>query len=243
MANDGNTIELEITASENIQITTSDITILGSTVPILATTGAATDLTGWSAQSRAVVPSDPSGTVTFSIDFKDIAGNAGTQIVSTTTGNTVVIDRTSATASPIFMYSNNASTTLAKVGDIVYLQFELDEAFNDLAVTIASNVVTQSNFSVVATDTYRMSYTMKNTDPEGPIAFSLLVTDTANNPSTIYTSVTSGTAVIFDRTNPTVVLTDNDADNFVGVPTPLSEQLHLVNRCRPHLPLAFQEGY
>ena len=216
LANDGNTIELEITASENIQITTSDITILGSTVPILATTGAATDLTGWSAQSRAVVPSDPSGTVTFSIDFKDIAGNAGTQIVSTTTGNTVVIDRTSATASPIFMYSNNASTTLAKVGDIVYLQFELDEAFNDLAVTIASNVVTQSNFSVVATDTYRMSYTMKNTDPEGPIAFSLLVTDTANNPSTIYTSVTSGTAVIFDRTNPTVVLTDNDADNFVG---------------------------
>ena len=216
LANDGNTIELEITASENIQITTSDITILGSTVPILATTGAATDLTGWSAQSRAVVPSDPSGTVTFSIDFKDIAGNAGTQIVSTTTGNTVVIDRTSATASPIFMYSNNASTTLAKVGDIVYLQFELDEAFNDLAVTIASNVVTQSNFSLVATDTYRMSYTMKNTDPEGPIAFSLLVTDTANNPSTIYTSVTSGTAVIFDRTNPTVVLTDNDADNFVG---------------------------
>ena len=76
---------------------------------------------------------------------------------------------------------------------------------------------------MVATDTYRMSYTMKNTDPEGPIAFSLLVTDTANNPSTIYTSV-NGTAVIFDRTNPTVVLTDNDADNFVGSTDTLSEQ-------------------
>ena len=33
---------------------------------------------GWSAQSRAV-PSDPSGTVTFSIDFIDIAENVGTK--------------------------------------------------------------------------------------------------------------------------------------------------------------------
>ena len=72
-ANNGNTVELEFTASENIDITTSDITILGSTVPILATTGVATDLMGWSAQSRAVTASDPSGTVTFSIDFRDIA--------------------------------------------------------------------------------------------------------------------------------------------------------------------------
>ena len=204
LANDGNTIELEITASENIQITTSDITILGSPVSILATTGVATNLMGWSAQSRAVVPSDPSGTVSFSIDFIDIAGNVGTQVVSTTTGNTVVIDRTSATASPIFMYSNNASTTLAKVGDTVYLQFELDEPFNDLAATLGGNVLTQSNFSIVASDTYSMEYTMTSSDIEGPIAFTLLVTDTANNASPIYTAVTSGTAVIFDKTNPTV---------------------------------------
>ena len=215
-ANNGNTVELEFRASENIDITTSDITILGSTVPILATTGAATDLMGWSAQSRAVTASDPSGTVTFSIDFRDIAGNAATQVISTTDATSVEIDRTSATASPIFMYSNNASTTLAKVGDIVYLQFELDEPFNDLAATIGGNTINQSNFSIVASDTYRLNYTMTSSDSEGLIAFTLLVTDTANNVTPIYTAVTSGTSVTFDRTSPTVILTDNDADNFVG---------------------------
>ena len=204
-ANNGNTVELELRASENIDITTSDITILGSTVPILATTGVATDLMGWSAQSRVVTASDPSGTVTFSIDFRDIAGNTATQVISTTDATSVEIDRTSATASPIFMYSNNASTTLAKVGDTVYLQFELDEPFNDLAATIGGNTITQSNFSIVASDTYRLNYTMTSSDIEGPIAFTLLVTDTANNVTPIYTAVTSGTAVVFDGTSPNVI--------------------------------------
>ena len=221
-ANNGNTVELEFRASENIDITTSDITILGSTVPILATTGVATDLMGWSAQSRAVTASDPSGTVTFSIDFRDIAGNAGTQVISTTDATSVEIDRTSATASPIFMYSNNASTTLAKVGDIVYLQFELDEPFNDLAATIGGNTINQSNFSIVASDTYRLNYTMTSSDSEGPIAFTLLVTDTANNVTPIYTAVTSGTAVIFDGTSPSVttVRASSTAGKYTDDDTP-----------------------
>ena len=221
-ANNGNTVELEFRASENIDITTSDITILGSTVPILATTGAATDLMGWSAQSRAVTASDPSGTVTFSIDFRDIAGNAATQVISTTDATSVEIDRTSATASPIFMYSNNASTTLAKVGDIVYLQFELDEPFNDLAATIGGNTINQSNFSIVASDTYRLNYTMTSSDSEGPIAFTLLVTDTANNVTPIYTAVTSGTAVIFDGTSPSVttVRASSTAGKYTDDDTP-----------------------
>ena len=221
-ANNGNTVELEFRASENIDITTSDITILGSTVPILATTGVATDLMGWSAQSRAVTASDPSGTVTFSIDFRDIAGNAATQVISTTDATSVEIDRTSATASPIFMYSNNASTTLAKVGDIVYLQFELDEPFNDLAATIGGNTINQSNFSIVASDTYRLNYTMTSSDSEGPIAFTLLVTDTANNVTPIYTAVTSGTAVIFDGTSPSVttVRASSTAGKYTDDDTP-----------------------
>jgi len=221
-ANNGNTVELEFRASENIDITTSDITILGSTVPILATTGAATDLMGWSAQSRAVTASDPSGTVTFSIDFRDIAGNAATQVISTTDATSVEIDRTSATASPIFMYSNNASTTLAKVGDIVYLQFELDEPFNDLAATIGGNTINQSNFSIVASDTYRLNYTMTSSDSEGPIAFTLLVTDTANNVTPIYTAVTSGTAVVFDGTSPSVttVRASSTAGKYTDDDTP-----------------------
>ena len=221
-ANNGNTVELEFTASENIDITTSDITILGSTVPILATTGVATDLMGWSAQSRAVTASDPSGTVTFSIDFRDIAGNAATQVISTTDATSVEIDRTSATASPIFMYSNNASTTLAKVGDIVYLQFELDEPFNDLAATIGGNTINQSNFSIVASDTYSLNYTMTSSDSEGPIAFTLLVTDTANNVTPIYTAVTSGTAVIFDGTSPSVttVRASSTAGKYTDDDTP-----------------------
>ena len=219
-AKDGNLIFLNIRASESIALSTSSVTILGVNASSVSLGASNTlgDAIFWDVTSRAVIPSDPSGTVTFSIDFVDLAGNVGTQVVTTTNppASSVEIDRTGPIVNPISMYSNNASTTLAKVGDVVSLLFEVDEIVLDYASTIAGNVMTMANFTNVSTNTFRFDYTMTASDPEGLISFTLLTTDTIENPSSLYTAVTTGTAVYFDKTAPTVVLDDNDADNFLS---------------------------
>ncbi|MGB1449077.1 MAG: BspA family leucine-rich repeat surface protein [Flavobacteriaceae bacterium] len=207
-ANDGNTITLAIRANEDITTSTSSITILGVAADTV-TLNASNTIGGstlWDAHSRAIISSDPSGTVTFSIDFVDLAGNVGTQVVTTTNppGTSVEIDRSGPVISPIRMYSNNASTTLAKVGDVVSLEFTANEIINDFAATIAGNVMTMTNFTNVSTSTFRFDYTMRTSDSEGLISFTLLTTDTINNPSVLYTAVTTGTAVYFDKTAPSI---------------------------------------
>ncbi|MDC1061123.1 hypothetical protein OAP99_02955 [Flavobacteriaceae bacterium] len=183
-AKDGNTIFLEIIASEDIVLSTSRVTILGanaSTVTLNASNTIGESIL-WDAQSRAVLSTDPSGTVTFSIDFVDLAGNVGTQVVTTTNppSNSVEIDRAGPVFNPISTYSNNASTTYAKVGDIVSLQFTVNEMTIDFAATIAGNVMSLSNLTNLSGDTFRFDYTMRASDPEGPISFTLLGSDTLN---------------------------------------------------------------
>ncbi|MDC0643330.1 Ig-like domain-containing protein, partial [Flavobacteriaceae bacterium] len=218
-AKDGNTIFLEIIASEDIVLSTSRVTILGanaSTVTLNASNTIGESIL-WDAQSRAVLSTDPSGTVTFSIDFVDLAGNVGTQVVTTTNppSNSVEIDRAGPVFNPISIYSNNASTNYAKVGDIVSLQFTVNEMTIDFAATIAGNVMSLSNLTNLSTDTFRFDYTMRASDPEGPISFTLLGSDTLNNPSSLYTAVTTGTLVYFDKTPPTVALTDDHLDSYL----------------------------
>ena len=219
-AKNGNIIYLDIIANENIELSTSSITILGANASSvsLGVSNTLEDAIFWDVTSRAVIPSDPSGTVTFSIDFVDLAGNVGTQVVTTTNppATSVEIDRAGPIVNPISMYSNNASTSLAKVGDVVSLLFEVDEIVLDYASTVAGNIMTMANFTNVSTNTFRFDYTMTASDPEGLISFTLLTTDTIENPSSLYTAVTTGTAVYFDKTAPTVLLNDNDADNFLS---------------------------
>ncbi|MDB4608577.1 hypothetical protein OAH13_00520, partial [Flavobacteriaceae bacterium] len=90
-----------------------------------------------------------------------MAGHIGSVVVNTTNGSYVEIDRTAPIISPISMYSNNASTTLAKVGDVVSLEFGLSESFNSNgpAGTINGNVLTQDDFTLVSTNTFRFDYT------------------------------------------------------------------------------------
>ena len=100
------------------------------------------------------------------------------------------------------MYSNNASTTLAKPGDTVYVSLTTNETLGqDVMTSIASG--TTNTFTFSGTNTIIYSYVMQQSDPEGYVAFSWVASDTANNVTTVST-VTTGTAVYYDKTVPAV---------------------------------------
>ncbi|MDG2492323.1 MAG: BspA family leucine-rich repeat surface protein [Flavobacteriaceae bacterium] len=220
-ANDGDYISLRITGDEWININTASVTILSQQPTTINTTSPSSPLRDWEITSPLITSSDPSGTVTFSIEYYDMAGHLGFVTVNTTNGSSVYIDRTPPVISPIRMYSDNASTTLATIGDTVYVQFTTNEVLSASNLnSIASG--TSSTYSLTGTDTIIYSYVMQSSDPEGYVSFSFNATDTANNPSALYTAVTTGTAVYFDKTVPSVTTvrtssalgkyTDDDTD-------------------------------
>jgi gliding motility-associated-like protein len=202
-ANDGDYISLRITGDEWININTASVTILNQQPTTINTTSPSRPLRDWEITSPLITSSDPSGTVTFSIEYYDMAGHLGFVTVNTTNGSSVYIDRTPPVISPIRMYSDNASTTLATIGDTVYVQFTTNEVLSASNLnSIASG--TSSTYSLTGTDTIIYSYVMQSSDPEGYVSFSFNATDTANNPSALYTAVTTGTAVYFDKTAPII---------------------------------------
>ena len=218
-AKNGNIITIDIVANESINLSTSSITIMGMNANQvnLSPSNPAGQQLNWTIESSPVSAAIPSGTVTFSLNFADLLGNVTSQIVTTTTdSSTVVIDRTPPIISPIDMYSNNASTTLAKVGDTVYVRFVTNESLaSDRLTSIASGTTT--SFTTTGTNTIIYSYAMQSSDPEGYIAFSFNATDTAGNSTLGITAVTSGTAVYFDKTIPSV--TTVRASNTSGLYT------------------------
>lgn len=80
----GDVITVALTASEAIQLPT--VRIAGGTV---STTGSG----GTYSATYTVTSSTATGTVAFSIDFVDLAGNTGTQVVATTNSSAVNVDR------------------------------------------------------------------------------------------------------------------------------------------------------
>jgi hypothetical protein len=202
-ANDGDYISLRMTGDEWININTASVTIFNQQPTTINTTSPSSPLTDWEIITPIITSSDPSGTVTFSVEYYDMAGHEGSVNVNTTNGSSVYIDRTPPVISPIRMYSDNASTTLAKVGDTVYIEFTTNEVLSASNLnSIASG--TSSTYSITGTDTIVYSYVMQSSDPEGFIAFSFNATDTALNDILNISSVTTGTAVYFDKTVPVI---------------------------------------
>ena len=223
-ANDGDIITIEIQADEDIIINPSDIQFFGTTnanTVSLSSSNPPGQLRHWTIESQSILSSDPSGTVSFTITFTDLLGNAPTQAVTTTTNSSSVeIDRIAPVISPVSMYSDNASTTLAMPGDTVYVRLTTNETLSaDAMSSIASGTTTTFTFS--GTNTIIYSYVMQQSDPEGYVAFSWQATDTANN-LVVVSAVTTGTAVYFDKTSSVVTsvrtsaasarYTDDDSD-------------------------------
>ena len=116
---DGNTITLAFTSSETIGTPTCAIKFNGAD----ATNGETvtnTDGNDWTC-TVAAHDSDADGAVTFTLDFTDANGNAGTQVTSTTDSSSVTHDDTVPTLSAVTIAGNGASTSRTDDGDTVTL--------------------------------------------------------------------------------------------------------------------------
>jgi len=132
----------------------------------------------------------------------DTAGNTGYDLVGQL--NT---DNTKPTLTPVSIASDNANTSLAKIGDTVTILFTSNEALNGLpTVTIDGKVAdTVSNLNLVGNN-YSAIRVMQTGDTEQVIVFTIDFTDVAGNNAIQVTDTTDASSVTFDETAPTFTI-------------------------------------
>ena len=114
-------------------------------------------------------------------------------------GEIFTIDRVAPTISQVSIASNNPNAGYAKTGDIISLSLTGNEALNQPTVTLAGRTASVTNTSG---NTWTASTTMTALDTEGPVLFSIDVSDIAGNSASTITTTTDNSTVNFDRTAP-----------------------------------------
>lgn len=100
--------------------------------------------------------------------------------------------------------SNGPSASYAKVGDVVTLTFEVNEAIGDWSITISGTDVS-GTLATVSGTTYAVTRTMLSGDTEGGITFDIGLADNAGNTlAANATATTDFSAVRFDKTAPVI---------------------------------------
>ncbi|MCW3005154.1 MAG: hypothetical protein JWQ20_4452, partial [Conexibacter sp.] len=189
----------------------SSETLRAPFVRIHGQTVTATNTSGntWSAP-YTMTSGDANGTVTLSIGFSDVAGNAGVSVTTTTNNSSVVFDKTAPTLSPVTIASNGISTSRAKTGNTVTINFTSGETINIPVITIAGHTVTANNTSA---NNWTASYTMVSGDVAGNISFSISFSDLSGNAGTTVTTTTNSSSVTFDETAPSLTAVSILSDN------------------------------
>lgn len=124
------------------------------------------------------------------------------------------------TVTPVTIASNNASTTLAKVGDVITVTFTSDQTpLIAPTATIATNGAVVSGSGV---GPYTATYTMASGDATAAaVPFVVTVGNSDGTATTSVTAITSGLNVRFDKTAPTlnsvVWTTGNDLDSSTEI--------------------------
>lgn len=165
---------------------------------------AATDMTYASTTAATYVHTVAAGdgTVTASLSVgTDLAGNSITAVP--TSGATFEVDNTVPTITPVTIASNNASTTLAKAGDMVTLSFTTSETVGTPNVTIRGAAASVSG----GPTNWTASRAMGGGDTEGVVTFTIDATDLAGNGAAQAAVTTDGSLVVFDKTAPVVTET------------------------------------
>ncbi len=152
----------------------------------------------------------------------DASGNTSTSTEKSLL--TATPDTTPPTLSSVSIASNNASTTLAKVGDTITLSFSASETISSPTVSFTSsgNAVAGSvTVSNPSGNNWTATYVTNSGDTTGVIAFNIssFNDSVGNNGST----VTSGSgSVTLDKTAPTVTLTSSASATTGTSPIPVT---------------------
>jgi gliding motility-associated-like protein len=144
------------------------------------------------------------------------------------TGEVFVIDKAAPAFSFVSIRSSNADTTLAKTGDVVTLSFNLTKTTTTPVVTIAGQTA-----SVISTGTgkWAAGYTMKNTDVEGTVVFTINAGDLIGNVAATAIATSNSTTATFDRTAPAI----NSINRVSASPTNATTVQYTVTFSEPVL--------
>jgi gliding motility-associated-like protein len=193
LARTGDVIILNFTSSETIAPPT--VIIDGHTL-----TASNIVANNWRAV-YTMVSGDPAGSISFSILFSDLAGNAGVT-TATTNSSKVIFDRTAPLLTAILIGSNNAITSKARTGDKVTVSFTSNEPIATPSVILAGNTTAVTN---TGGNNWTADYIMAATDAEGSIGFNIIFGDVTGNAGTAVAATTNSSDVVFDRTQPAVI--------------------------------------
>lgn len=212
-AKSGDTITLSFTVSEAV-----------AALPIVTIAGHPVTVTNVSGNSYMatykMVSSDSQGTVAYTINFTDIAGNGGTTVSTSTDGSSVVFDSVRPTLSGVTISSNNNDKTLATIYNTITVQFTASESLlsSSIIVTIDGQVATVTS---LGNNKYKATYVMQSGDTEGNIPFTIDFKDLAGNSGTQVTGTSDGSAVTYDSTGPNAPIILKPAEGYTNDNTPL----------------------
>jgi len=120
-------------------------------------------------------------------------------------------------AEPIFLKgvhissNNTTNTAYAKVGNTITIGFTASRTLSALPIVTIGGIA--ANVALVSGSTYSATLVATAGVPDGPIAFQIDVSEA--NTATSVTATTDDSTIKFDKTSPTVVLSDDHADNIV----------------------------
>ena len=197
LARANDSITITFFTSEDCQIPSSTISNSSANV------NDSGNQSSWTAV-RTMLNTDVDGVIEFTIDYHDLAGNAGVQATSILSGTNVTFDNTAPLISDVDITSTNEfSDGLAKPGDIVTVTLTSNEDIYSLtSVNVVGQEVLESNVNKVSSTTWRFDYVMTDTDNEGYVDFEFTANDLSGNPTLVIDQNTG--SVLFDRTPPTL---------------------------------------
>jgi len=199
LAKVGDTITLTFTADEAIQATPT-VTIAGNSTEVTVTN---TSGNIWTA-TYIMTSTDTEGTIPFTIDFIDIAGNTGTQVTGTTDSSSVTFDGTAPT---VEITSTEAGLTNANPILMTATFSEVVNGFVENDITVGNGTVVAGSLVVVVTDNKVFNFQVTPAGSAITVDIAAgVATDSAGNGNTVATQF----SITYDGTAPTVsiVLTD-----------------------------------
>ena len=148
-----------------------------------------------------------------------ITDKAGNQTTGNESANTITVDQTVPTITPVTIASNNGTNTAyAKGGDVVTISITSDETLSGISVTnftSGGNSVVNTPSTSGAGTNWSVTYNVSGSDPDGLIAFSVDNIDVAGNKTTV-TATTNSSSVRIDNTLPVVSISSPSAGTRVN---------------------------
>ncbi len=189
------TFDVTITFSEAVTgFAVGDLTVTNGTASNLSTSD--------NRVYTAVITPAADGSVVVTLPSGSAADAAGNGNLAATPYSTVY-DTTAPELTDVRIESDNATPSLAKVGDTVTLTFSASERLAaSPAVTIAGHAVA----AVEADGVYTAVYTMTASDAEGAVPLQIAFSDPAGNAGVTVVQTTDASAVVFDKTPPVPVI-------------------------------------